>query len=307
MAFEQEALKKYGRLDFMARQIVEGFITGLHKSPFHGFSVEFAEHRLYNQGESTRNIDWKLYARTDKLFVKRFEEETNLRCHIVIDNSSSMHYPVLKKQFPEELNKATFSILASAALMEIMRRQRDAIGLSVYSDDFDAYYPERTSLRHYRSLLSELEKAMEPNKGRQTDTYNVLHHVAEKLHRRSLVLLFTDMLQSDREEEEMFTALKHLKYNKHEVVLFHVHDSNTEIDFNFSNRPLRLVDPETGEELKIKSNDFKKTYQEAMSAYMHNTRLECGRYGIEYVAADIQKGFDEILMTYLLNRRRVSR
>ena len=150
----QEAKDIYGikNLELLATQVVEGFITGLHKSPFHGFSVEFAEHRLYNKGESTRHIDWKLFAKTEKLFVKRYEEETNLRCHIIVDNSASMHYPLIKNPTIQNLNKIGFSVIASAALLEILKRQRDASGLSIYSDEIDYYAPSKGNERHRRML-----------------------------------------------------------------------------------------------------------------------------------------------------------
>src|SRR5436853_3641582 len=137
MPLNHSEARQLGQLDLLARQVVEGFITGLHQSPFHGFSVEFAEHRIYNAGESTRHIDWKLYGRTDKLFVKRYEEETNLRCHIVIDNSSSMHYPEPDKKHPDKLNKITFSVYCAAAIMQMLKQQRDAVGLNIFSDKID--------------------------------------------------------------------------------------------------------------------------------------------------------------------------
>ena len=130
-------------LDLLAKQVVEGFISGIHKSPFHGFSVEFSEHKLYNNGESTRHIDWKLFAKTEKLYTKKYEEETNLRCHLIIDNSASMHYPKLTKQSFGNLNKIGFSVVAAAVLLEILKRQRDAVGLSIYSDTYEYYAPEK--------------------------------------------------------------------------------------------------------------------------------------------------------------------
>ena len=156
MPIEVSNIAQLGSLEFLARQIVEGFITGLHKSPFHGFSVEFAEHRLYNQGEPTRNIDWKLYARTEKLFVKRYEEETNLRCQIVIDKSSSMYFPVQNKLDFEHLNKLWFSVYSSAALIELMRRQRDAVGLSTFDTDIDLHTNAKLSRTHINMIYMQL-------------------------------------------------------------------------------------------------------------------------------------------------------
>src|SRR5699024_5615967 len=209
----------FTNLDLLANRVVEGFISGMHKSPFHGFSAEFAEHKIYNRGESTQHIDGKLFARTDKLYTKRYEEETNLRCHLIIDNSGSMHYPNVKKLGFNALTNIGFAALASASLMAILKKQRDAVGMSIYSDAYDFYAPEKGSERHHQMLLDKLaETAENPVGSSETKTFTYLHQIAEKLHRRSLVFLFTDMFQASKSEEELFEALRHLKYNKHEVV-----------------------------------------------------------------------------------------
>jgi len=248
-------------IELLARQVVEGFITGMHKSPFHGFSVEFAEHRLYNKGESTRHIDWKLYAKTEKLFIKRYEEETNLRCHIIIDNSASMHYPELSEITMDKYNKIGFSVLATAALMEILKRQRDAFGLSIYDEDNKYFAPAKGNEKHRRMLLDRLDEVMRSGSTSTTDTYKVLHEIAEKIHRRSLIFLFTDMFQSDREEEELFAALRHLKYNKHEVVLFHTYDGKLEFNFDFDDAPRKYVDLETGEQINLFAGNIREGYR----------------------------------------------
>ena len=291
-------------IELLAKQVVEGFITGMHKSPFHGFSVEFAEHRLYNKGESTRHIDWKLFAKTDKLYVKRYDEETNLRCHIIVDNSSSMHYPIVRNPSLDNLNKISFSAIASAALMEILKRQRDAVGLSIYSDDFEYYAPEKGSDRHRRMLLSQLEKLMHSTSEKTTDTYKVLHQIAEKIHRRSLIFLFTDMFQTTKSEEELFKALQHLKYNKHEVVLFHTFDGKLELNFDFDNRPKRFVDVETGEHINLYADTVKEKYKEGIEKYFNTLKTKCMQYNIDYIPVDINKGFHQILISYLVSRQR---
>ena len=250
----QNEIKTIENLEFFANQVVEGFITGLHKSPYHGFSVEFAEHRLYNSGESTRNIDWKLFARTDKLFVKRFEEETNLRCHLVIDRSSSMQFPYQKKLSSKSPNKIGFSILACAALMNLFKRQRDAVGLSVYSNKVHTHTPARTSIAHHKRLLWELESLALPfnyNMKESTNAIDALHEIADRIHQRSLVILFSDLLDTQEDSEDLFSALQHLKYNKHEVIVFHVIDRSKELNFEFDARLHRFVDLETSEELKV--------------------------------------------------------
>ena len=302
---EINEIKGFKNLELLAHQVVEGFISGLHKSPFHGFSAEFAEHRLYNQGESTKHIDWKLYAKTDRLYTKRYEEETNLRCHLIIDNSSSMHYPSFKNFNINQLNKISFSALAAAAIMNLLKRQRDAVGLSIYSDHYDYYSNEKGSERHHQMLLAKLNETL-VNKRNQiiTKTYTYLHEIAEKIKRRSLVFLFTDMFQSDQEEEKLFEALQHLKYNKHEVILFHTYDKEKEIEFDFNNRPKRFVDLETGEHLNLYADNVRQDYKEAVQKYFNELKIKCGQYRIKYVPVNINEDFSAILTSYLIERQK---
>jgi len=299
-----QQLSEINNLELLAKQVVEGFITGMHKSPFHGFSVEFAEHRLYNSGESTQHIDWKLYAKTKKLFVKRFEEETNLRCHLIIDNSASMHFPVIKNQTLNNLSKIGFSVVASASLMEILKRQRDAVGLSIYSDKNDYYAPSKGSDRHRRMLLAQLDELLNNSSKKTTDTYKVLHEISEKIHKRSLIFLFTDMFQINTQENELLDALRHLKYNKHEVVLFHTYDGKLELEFDFDNSPKKFVDVESGEEINLYATSVKKHYKKTEENYFNDLKLKCMQYKIDYVPVDIHKGFNQVLISYLISRRR---
>lgn len=291
-------------LELLAKQVVEGFITGIHKSPFHGFSVEFSEHKLYNKGESTRHIDWKLFAKTEKLYIKKYEEETNLRCHIIIDNSASMHYPIIKNQTINHLNKVSFSAVAAACLMEILKKQRDAVGLSIYSDSYEYYAPEKGSERHRKMLLNQLDNLLVSTSKTSTETYQYLHEIAEKIHRRSLIFLFTDMFQTTKNEEELFDALRHLKFNKHEVILFHTYDKKTELLFNFDNSPKKFVDIETGEEINLHPDNIQKKYT-ALSKLQHkNLKNKCLQYKIDYIPVDINEGFDKILTAYLVSRQK---
>ena len=302
---EINEIKGFKNLELLAHQVVEGFISGLHKSPFHGFSAEFAEHRLYNQGESTKHIDWKLYAKTDRLYTKRYEEETNLRCHLIIDNSSSMHYPLFKNFNINQLNKISFSALAAAAIMNLLKRQRDAVGLSIYSDHYDYYSNEKGSERHHQMLLAKLNETLVNNRDQIiTKTYTYLHEIAEKIKRRSLVFLFTDMFQSDQEEEKLFEALQHLKYNKHEVILFHTYDKEKEIEFDFNNRPKRFVDLETGEHLNLYADNVRQDYKEAVQKYFNELKIKCGQYRIKYVPVNINEDFSAILTSYLIERKK---
>ena len=290
-------------LGLLAKQVVEGFITGIHKSPFHGFSVEFSEHKLYNTGESTRHIDWKLFAKTEKLYTKKYEEETNLRCHIVIDNSASMHYPIVKNQTAAHLNKVGFSAVAAACLVEILKRQRDAVGLSIYSDTYEYYAPEKGSERHRAMLLHQLEQLLVATSKATTETYKYLHEIAEKLHRRSFVFLFTDMLQTSKEEHLLFEALRHLKYKKHEVVLFHTYDGKTEFNFDFENTPKKFVDVETGEAINIHAENIQDKYKELVQNYFNELKNKCLQYKIDYVPVDIHQGYNEVLTAYIIGRK----
>ncbi len=303
MDLSQVKSSEIKNLELLARQVVEGFITGMHKSPFHGFSVEFSEHKLYNKGESTRHIDWKLFAKTEKLYTKKYEEETNLRCHIIIDNSASMHYPVLKTQSLDQLNKIGFSAVAAASLMEILKRQRDAVGLSIYSDTYEYYAPEKGSDRHRKMILHQLEKLLTSNSKASTETYQYLHEIAEKIHRRSLIFLFTDMMQSNTNQVALFEALRHLKHNKHEVVLFHTYDGKTEFNFDFDNSPKKFVDVETGEEVNLFSENIQEQYTELIDFYFIELKNKCLQYKIDYVPVDIQIGFNQVLTSYFLSRQ----
>lgn len=298
-----EKISSFAHLELLANQVVEGFISGMHKSPFHGFSAEFAEHKVYNTGESTKHIDWKLFAKTDRLYTKRFEEETNLRCHLIIDNSSSMHYPKLKDDEPFFKSKIGFSVLASAVLMNLLKKQRDAVGMSIYSDTYEYYAPEKGSDRHHRMLLNKLENLLEaPRQSKNTDTVTFLHQIAEKMHRRSMIILFTDMFQPGN-EEALFNALQHLKHDKHKVVLFHVIDDATEIKFDFDNAPRKFIDLESGEEINIFADNVKSAYEKQVEIYFKKLAMTCAQNRIKYVPVAVGDSFEKILTTYLVEKQ----
>jgi uncharacterized protein (DUF58 family) len=295
-------IQQFGGLEFLAKQVVEGFIVGMHKSPFHGFSVEFAEHRLYNSGESTKHLDWKLYGRTDKLFVKRYEEETNLRCHLVIDASSSMYFP------ETGFNKLTFSVYCAAAIINMFKNQRDAVGLTVFSSEIEKEIQAKSSGLHTRLLYAELENLLrKPTVPKATNAIKSLEWIAESVHKRSLIIIFSDMLDgaTDSDLNDIFQALQHLKYNKNEVILFHTLDSAQEINFGMENRPLILVDMETQKEVKLFPNEAKELYQKKFTEFKDALRIKCASYKIDYVEADIRKGFQPVLQSYLVKRSKL--
>jgi uncharacterized protein (DUF58 family) len=303
---QQQQFPEIENLELLARQVVEGFIIGLHKSPFHGFSVEFAEHRLYNPGETTRHLDWKVFARTGKMFVKRFEEETNLRCQIVIDASSSMYFPNDAKA---KMNKLRFSILASAALVNLLKRQRDAAGLSVFTDEVIVNTDAKSSTKHHQMLYSYLENLLkEKPLNIKTSAAKCLHQIAEAVHKRSMIIIFSDMFDNldGTGAEELFAALQHLKYNKHEVILFHVVDKQKELEFNFENRPYQFIDMETGEKVKLHSNQVKDYYVEKMQQFEKNLKLRCGQFNIDFVEADINLDYKQVLLPFLMKRTKMT-
>lgn len=299
--------QRLGRLEFLAKQAVEGFITGMHKSPFHGFSVEFAEHRLYNPGESTKHIDWKLYARSDKMFIKRYEEETNLRCQIVIDSSSSMRYPSQASLADDHTNKLKFSALSASALIELLRRQRDAVGLSLFADDLFTHTPTKSSRAHHRLLFHNLEELVDnpPSTPRGTSAIPSLHEIAESTHRRSLIIIFSDMLDRSEDLEATIDALQHLRHNKHEVVIFHTLDKKTEFSFDFPERPTRFVDLETGSEVKLHPSEIRENYTSRISELRKELSTRCGAIGIDFVKVDISEGPIPVLARYLIKRKKL--
>jgi uncharacterized protein (DUF58 family) len=304
LAMDLTQVRAFENLELLARQVVEGFISGLHKSPYHGFSVEFAEHRLYNQGESIRHVDWKVYARTDKLFVKRYEEETNLRAQIVVDASPSMYYPV------PTYGKIGFSIVAGAALAYLLHKQRDAVGLTTFSDKIELQTPIKSTAVHLNQILLALDALSKsdpkPEKGeKRTAAAQVLNELAQRLHRRSLVVIFSDMLENTADESAIFEALQHLKHQKHEVLLFHIQDKKTETDFAFEDRPHEFIDLETNQRLKLQPAAVREFYQKQVRERHQRLADACGRYKIDFIEVDIAENINQILLAYLIKRSRM--
>lgn len=300
MEIRLKDIEQFENLDLLAKQLVEGFITGLHKSPYHGFSVEFAEHKLYNFGESTRHVDWKVYARTDRLYTKQFEEETNLRAHIILDVSKSMYYPA------PGFDKMKFSVVCAASLAYLLSSQRDVVGLTTFSDRILYQSQLKSTNAHLNLMLSKLSSLLIPDEDYgNTDVAAVLHEIADKIHRRSLVVIFSDMFHKSNDLDEIFNALYHLKHNKQEVLIFHVTDHRTELDFEFDDRPYRFIDLETNETLKLNPREIKKYYREQMHQLYNELKIRCGTFKIDLVEADISEPFDKILGVYLIKRKRM--
>ncbi len=300
--------EQLGSLEWLAKQTVEGFITGMHKSPFHGFSVEFAEHRLYNAGDSLRHLDWKLLARTEKMFLKRYDEETNMRSFILIDHSSSMTFPHGASAEGKTWNKFKFAVYASAALIELFRRQRDAVSLTFFDKTITSTTKAATSDAHIRRLFAQLEEALSTMTDQlqlSTHLSESIHQLAEEMPRRSLVILFSDMFEDNAQTDELFNALQHLKYNKHEVVIFHTVDAKKEMSFEWENRPYTFIDPESLEEVNLNPSSFKEQYLQRIHEWKSALALKCGQYQIDWLEVDIHAGYHEVLLAYLLKRQKM--
>ena len=297
----RDEIKQSGNLELLARQLVEGFITGLHKSPYHGFSVEFAEHRLYNEGQSTRHIDWKVFARTDRLYTKQYEEETNLRCLLVIDSSPSMYYP------QETAGKLRFSIYAASALAYLLHKQRDAVGMCMFSDKIEEFTPIKSTSSHLDKLFNLLDRKLKERRDdlHGTNVARVLHEVAEKTHKRSLVIIFSDMFDGNEDHNELFKAMQHLKHNRHEVLLFHVSDHDTELQFNFDDRPYEFVDLENGEKIKLNPLEIRSRFEKQTAQFHQALKMKCNQLKIDFISANSRMNYFQVLQSYLIKRAKM--
>lgn len=285
------ALSRLGDMELVARLVVEGFITGLHKSPYQGFSVEFAEHRQYMPGDEIRYIDWKVYGKSDRYYVKKFEEETNLRTYILLDASGSMNY----KYDEKTLTKFEYGCYLAASLSYLMLKQRDSVGLAVFDTNIRNYIPPRGAAPHLHAIMSVLEKAQP---GNETDISAILHELAKRIVRRGLVIVISDFLD---QPSEVLSALKHFRHRKHEVIAFHLLDS-AEMTFPFEG-PVVFQDMETGKTLQTQSEALKAGYLDQLNSFIQDYRRGCGSSLIDYVQLDTSTPFDYALSSYLSRRK----
>lgn len=307
MNISLEDIYALSHLDMVAKQIVEGFITGLHKSPFHGFSVEFAEHRQYNTGESTRHIDWKVYSKTDKLFVKKYDEETNLRAFLLTDVSASMYYP--EKKF----SKLVYAKIATASLAYLLQKQRDAVGLGLY----DGQALEETAIKTTRTHLDTIIKRLEslpdtPSTSRLQAAHKAtlaqcMHHLADRLHSRSMVIILSDLLEIQGHVAEFMDAVHHLKYNKHEVLILHLKESKTEFSFQFDPRPTTFIDLETGNKVKLNPKDLQALYTQEMIKFGAQLKLKCAQYKVDYLELDTDTPLQQLLGAFVASRAKTAK
>jgi uncharacterized protein (DUF58 family) len=287
-----DVVSKLSGMEIKARLVVEGFIAGLHKSPYHGFSVEFAEHRQYMPGDPLRNVDWKVYAKTDRFFIKEFEEETNLKAYVLVDTSGSMGYG------SEGVSKLEYSCYLSAALSYLMLKQRDSVGLVLFDRGIKRYIPPKSALRsHLHVILQELDK-LEPSQ--TTDISSALHEMAERIKRRGLIILISDLFD---DPDQVINGLKHFRHKKHEVIVFHVLDPK-ERTFAFPELAI-FKDLETEEELMTSPWQIRKEYAERFNALVSKYTLQCRESLIDYVLLDTSVPFDYALFSYLSKRQRL--
>ena len=286
-----EALARLSSLQLLARNVVEGFITGLHKSPFHGFSVEFAEHRPYMPGDPIRHIDWKVYARTDRHVIKKFQEETNLKCYVLLDVSASMSFS------SKMLTKLQYGTSLCAALSYLMIEQRDAVGLVLFDDQIRRLLPPRSMRSYLNLILKELQNVNPTGTTRVAET---LHQVAERMKRRGLIVLISDLLE---EPEEIISGLRHFRYDGHEVIVLQILDP-LEMTFAFP-KDARFRDLETDERIISQPWHLKTAYQKEMQTFLDEIKVGCRDNGVDYALFDTTQPYDFALMEYLNKRKRL--
>ena len=288
---EPEALARVKNLSMVARGVVEGFISGMHASPYKGFSVEFAEHREYTAGDDPRHLDYKMLARTDRLYIKQYEEETNMRVQILLDTSGSMAY-----SHEAKISKLEYGCYLTAVLAYLMTRQQDSVGLTTFDTEVRLDMPARSSPRHFNEMMRQLE-AIKP--GKLTDVAETLHKLANRFKRRCLIVLVSDLYD---EPEEVMRALHHFHHRKHEVIVFHVFDK-AELEFNFKD-VIAFHDLETDERLQIDPAYVRETYVEQIEQFIEFYRRSCAESQIDYVMTDTSTPYDFMLSRYVAKRNR---
>jgi uncharacterized protein (DUF58 family) len=279
-------------MELRARLVVEGFITGLHKSPYHGFSVEFAEHRQYMPSDDIRRIDWKIYGRTDRYYIKQYEEETNLKAYIILDASKSMDFASQKN-----IRKLEYASYLAAALSYLLIEQRDAVGLTIYDEKIRQYLPPHSHKTYLKQILKELEHVQA---GNLTSTSKALHEIAERIKRRGLVVVISDLLD---DPSQVMKALKHFRHKKNEVIVFQVLDPY-ERSFAFGGDAI-FRDMETHEELMTQPYHIQKSYQLTIKSFLEHYKRECRENAIDYMLVDTATPFDSVLFEYLNKRSRI--
>ena len=300
MNINPEILSQIKGLELKAKKIIEGFIAGLHKSPYHGFSVEFAEHRPYNTGDDFKHIDWKVYAKKERFYVKQYEEETNLRCFLVLDTSSSMYF-----KHKAQWTKLEYSAYLAAAMAYLMQGQRDAVGFASFADTLRTILPAKGTRRHLRRIFLEIEPYLTINKGNFTASAAALHELAERIHQRSLVVIFTDLFENIETHDALISALKHLRHRKHEIILFNITEHYTELNLNLEYERYLLEDLESGEQLEISPAQVAQDYRAKVTMYLQRFKQACNEFQIDFESVSTEQPFSEALIHYLKKRSRL--
>ena len=300
MNINPEILSQIKGLELKAKKIIEGFIAGLHKSPYHGFSVEFAEHRPYNTGDDFKHIDWKVYAKKERFYVKQYEEETNLRCFLVLDTSSSMYF-----KHKSQWTKLEYSAYLAAAMAYLMQGQRDAVGFASFADTLRTILPAKGTRRHLRRIFLEIEPYLRINKGDFTASAAALHELAERIHQRSLVVIFTDLFENIETHDALISALKHLRHRKHEIILFNITEHYTELNLNLEYERYLLEDLESGEQLEISPTQVAQDYRTKVTMYLQRFKQACNEFQIDFESVSTEQPFSEALIHYLKKRSRL--
>jgi uncharacterized protein (DUF58 family) len=288
------AISRLAGMELVARLVVEGFISGMHKSPYQGFSVEFVEHRQYMPGDEIRYIDWKVYGKSDRYYVKKFEEETNLKSYLLLDTSGSMAFK--SDESSGEITKLEYGCYLAACLAYLMLKQRDSVGLVIFDDQLRRYVPPRLGPTHLHALMSELENA---SAGGETNISTTFHELAQRIVRRGLIIIISDLLD---DPEQVLRSLKHFRHKKHEVIVFHILDP-AELTFPFDG-PVLFRDLETRDQLSVEAEFLRDEYLQQMNALINNYKSNCGASSIDYVQMDTSVPFDYALSLYLSKRRR---
>lgn len=286
-----ETVSKLSSLNLIARLVVEGFITGLHKSPYHGFSVEFAEHRQYMPGDNIKHLDWKVYAKTDRFYVKEFEEETNLKAYLLLDASASMGYT------SHAITKLQYATYLSAALAYLMIKQQDAVGLLTFDETIRTYMPARSVGYYLPLLLKELQNTKSAKK---TNISKTLHQLAERIRRRGLVIVLSDLFD---DPQKIISGLKHFRHNKHEVIVFHILDP-FEQSFDFDKNS-QFIDLETEEKITTQPWHIRTAYRGLVQSYINRLKGQCREHNIDYVLLNTRQSFERALLQYLIKRKRM--
>jgi len=285
---DPKTLTKIARLDLLARLVVEGYVSGLHRSPYHGFSVEFAEHREYVPGDDIKHVDWRVYARSDRFYIKQYEEETNLRCTILLDISESMQYG------SESVSKKDYACYVAASLAYLLLQQQDSVGLATFDTEVKRFIPAKSTSGHLRVLLEEMERT---GTGRKTRMDRVFHDVAERIHRRGMVVVISDRFD---DPERVMMGLRHFRHNKHEVIVFHVLDGY-ELSFPFEDMTLFEGLEETGE-VVTEPRSLRDTYLDEIGNFVNRMKKSCRQHGIDYVQLSTDQHLDVALSAYLAAR-----